>query len=71
MGVWLYAYAIWAPPVYTKNPVEDSDELNEDDEEAVREGLSPVAGPGGCGGYSDHVISCDAFSTRDERGGAE
>ena len=51
------------PPCNSKNPVEDSEELNEDndddvhddDDEAVREGASPV--PQGVCGFVDHVIS--------------
>ena len=52
------------PPFYSQNPVEDSEELNEDNDdegddyndEAVREGASPVQK--GRRGSVDHMISC-------------
>ena len=63
MWLCLYAAIPAPPPCHSKNPVEDSEELNEDndddvhddDDEAVREGASPV--PQGWCGFVDHVIS--------------
>ena len=64
MWLCLYAVASAPPPCYSQNPVEDSEELNEDNDdegdtyndEAVREGASLVQ-KGRCGSV-DHMISC-------------
>ena len=63
MWLCLYAATSAPPPCYSQNPVEDSEELNEDNDdegddynEAVREGASPVQK--GRRGSVDHMMSC-------------